>query len=226
MLSRRDAVDIAAGILPKYRTELDRLDRIDRYLRNEHDGPYMPRSTSTEYKLLAKRARTNLLPLVVNGAAQALYVEGYRRPDGAAPAGAWQWWQANGLDARQSAIHRAALAYGTAYVIVTSGADDLGAQMPVIRGVFPRRMLAVYQDETADDWSVFALRVDPQQAGTDRRLMLRLYDDTAVHFLSVDTSGDRPEYIDTRTHDIGLRPVVRFADVPDLEAGRRARSSR
>jgi hypothetical protein len=217
LLNQRDAVDTAARILPMYRAELDRLDKIDRYLSNEHDGPYMPRSASTEYKLLAKRARTNLLPLVVNGVAQALYVEGYRRSDGGDQAQAWQWWQANGLDARQSAIHRAALSYGTAYVTVTAGVDDLGARLPVIRGVSPRRMFAVYDDVTADDWPQFALRVDPSQVGSDRRLLLRLYDDTAVYFLSVDASGDRPEYIETRRHDIGLCPVVAFRDVPDLE---------
>ncbi len=99
----------------------------------------MPRSASKEYKLLAQRSRTNLVPLVVNGVAQALYVEGYRRSDGAGPAGAWQWWQANGLDARQSAIHRAALSYGTAFATITPGIDDLGLAMPQVRGVSPRR---------------------------------------------------------------------------------------
>lgn len=156
------------------------------------------------------------MPLVVNGVAQALYVEGYRRSDATTPAGGWQWWQANGLDARQSAIHRAALSYGTAYVTVTPGIDDLGTAMPQVRGVSPRRMLAVYDDD-ADDWPVWALRVDPSQVGNDKRWLLRLYDDTAVYFLSVDPHGDRPEYIETRTHDVGLCPVVAFRDVPDLE---------
>ena len=192
------------------------MERVDRYLRNKPDGPYTPRSASNEYRLLAKRARTNLLPLVVNGVAQALYVEGYRRSDGGDQASAWQWWQANGLDARQSAIHRAALAYGSAYVTVTAGVDDLGATTPVIRGVSPRRMFAVYDDITADDWPVYALRVDPDDAG-DRRSLMRLYDDEAVYFLSLDDGADRPAYIETRTHNVGVCPVVRFADVPDLE---------
>lgn len=216
MLTKADAVEVAGRVLPVYRGEQDRLNRIDRYLLGEHDGPYMPRSATTEYKLLAERCRTNLLRLVVNGVAQALYVDGYRSSTSADPAGSWQWWQANGLDARQSAIHRAALSYGTAYVTVTPGVDDLGAAMPRIRGVSPRRMLAVYDDE-ADDWPVYALQVTPSTVGSDKRWLLRLYDDQAVYFLSVDQFGDRPEYIETREHNVGLCPVVAFRDVPDLE---------
>jgi hypothetical protein len=71
---------------------------IDRYLLGEYDGAYMPKAATTEHKLLSERSRTNLLPLVVNGVAQALYVEGYRRSDTAAPARAWQWWQHNDPD--------------------------------------------------------------------------------------------------------------------------------
>jgi hypothetical protein len=217
VLNQPDAIDVAARILPRFRAEADRLDRVDRYLRNEPDGPYTPRSASNEYKLLAKRSRTNLLPLVINGVAQALYVEGYRRSDGGDQAPAWQWWQANGLDARQSAIHRAALAYGSAYVTVTAGVDDLGVSLPVIRGVSPRRMIAVYDDITGDDWPVYVLRVDPAEV-SDRRSLVRLYDDEAVYFLSLDDGAERPDYVETRPHNLGVCPVVRFADVPDLEA--------
>jgi len=76
-------------------------------------------------------------------------------------------------------------------------------------------MIAVYDDETADEWRVFALRVDPTEVNGDKRRALRLYDDTTVYFLSVDAGGDRPEHLDTRSHEIGLCPVVRLADLPD-----------
>jgi len=99
VLSQSDAIDTVARILPRFRCEQTRLDRIDRYLRNEPDGPYTPRSASHEYRLLAKRARTNLLPLVVNGGRAGVVLEDYRRSDGGDSATAWRWWQANGLDA-------------------------------------------------------------------------------------------------------------------------------
>jgi hypothetical protein len=166
--------------------------------------------------LLAERSKTNLLPLVVNGVAQALSVEGYRNSVDGRPSSAWRWWQANGLDARQSAIHRAALTYGMAYVTVLPGADAFGTSMPVVRGVSPRRMFAVF-DEDADDWPVYALRVEPSEVGNDKRLALRLYDDTSVYYLSASTTGDGIEYIETRTHGVGLTPVVAFRNVPDLE---------
>jgi hypothetical protein len=88
--------------------------------------------------------------------------------------------------------------------------------MPVIRGVSPRRMFAVYADITGDDWPVFALRVDPDDTG-DGRSLVRLYDDQAVYYLSLDDGADRPDYIETRTHGLGVCPVVRFAYLPDLE---------
>lgn len=214
-MSKSDAVEAAVEILPAYRAERDRLDKVDKYMRGEHAGPYMPRTAGTEYKLLAQRSITNLMPLVVNGVAQALRVDGYRRSDTGATAPAWRWWQANRLDGRQSAIHRATTTYGTAYVTVLIGEDDTGARMPVIRGVSPRRMMAVYGD--ADDWPLYALRVEPSTAGGDKRWALRLYDDQAVYYLSSSTSGDGVEYIDTRPHGLGVCPVVAFRDVPDLE---------
>lgn len=66
-LSQSDAAAIARSILSRFRSERACLDRIDRYLRGDHDGPYMPKTATTEYKLLAERLRTNLLPQVVNG---------------------------------------------------------------------------------------------------------------------------------------------------------------
>ena len=42
----------------------------------------MPELADNEYKLLAKRAISNWLPLLVDTPAQALYVDGFRRGDG------------------------------------------------------------------------------------------------------------------------------------------------
>ncbi|WP_018348217.1 phage portal protein [Longispora albida] len=214
MLTPAAAVSAAADILPAYRAESDRLDRIDRYMKGDHPGPYTPRSASREYKLLAERSITNLLPLVVSGVAQALYVTSYTLRDGK-PGRGWQHWQSNRMDARQTAIHRAALTYGTAYVTVLPGIDPLTkTPMPVIRGVSPRRMIAAWDDPAGDDWPAMALRVDPIRDG---RWNLRLYDATHIYYLTCAKGGDGITYVRSDEHGAGVCPVVAFRALPDLE---------
>lgn len=215
VLSQSDAVDATVGILPAFKSERDRLDKVDAYIRGEHAGPYVPRNATREYKLLAERSVTNLIPLVINGVVQALRVDGMRRSDTGATSPAWRWWQANRMDGRQSAIHRAAIGYGSSYITVLHGENGFRERMPVIRGHSPRRMIAVYDD--ADDWPMYALHVEPSTAGGDKRWALRLYDDAAVYYLSSDVGGDHVEYIEHRPHGIGVCPVIAFRDVPDLE---------
>ncbi|MBG6140676.1 phage portal protein [Longispora fulva] len=206
-------VELAAELLPRFRTERQRLDRIDKYMRGQHAGPYTPKSASKEYKLLAERARTNLLPLVVSGVAQALYVSNFQRSDGT-PGRGWAHWQANRMDARQTAIHRAALTYGTAYVLVLPGVDPLTkVSMPVIRGVSPRRMIAAWDDPADDDWPRYVLRVDPAPGGG---WALRLYDATHVYYLSADR-GDGITFVRAEWHGAGVCPVIAFRALPDLE---------
>ena len=177
----------------------------------------MPRSANPEYRTLVKRSRTPLLPLVVNSIAQALYIDGYRRADLADPVAAWQWWQANGMDARQSAITRAALGYGTSYVSVIPGTDPDGAAVPVIRGHSPRRAHALYED-AGDDWPTWFIRTDPTRVRGKSARVVRLYDDIHEHEFRTGTStGDRLEYVASTEHGAGVVPAVAFRVVPDLE---------
>jgi len=199
-----------------FMAERERLDRIDNWWRWSHDSPHQPRQATAEYQELSKRSQSPWLGLVVTSVAQALFVEGYRRaedPDNAEP---WGWWQANGMDARQIAVHRSALAYGLAYGTALPGLSDLGEPIPVMRGVSPRRMITFYTDPAEDDWPAFALRADPAKVAGTSGWFVRLYDDEAVYRLNADASG-RLTWIDFETHDIGVCPVVRFANSLDLE---------
>ena len=212
------APDIVAELLTELRAETERLDRIDRYVRGDHDGPYMPRTASREYRLLATRAVTNLIPLIAGSIAQALYVDGYRHSDGST-ASAWRWWQANGLDARQSGVHRAMLTYGLAYVTVLPGdaLDDVAGRAPVIRGVSPRRMHARYDDPAEDEWPVEAVRAERVTLDGAPRLKVRYYDDQAVTEFHADTDGANLVEVETVEHGAGVCPVIAFRDLPDLE---------
>jgi hypothetical protein len=207
---------ITKTLMPKFVAERDRLNRIDRWYRWEHDQPHRPRQATQEYRELVQRCETPWLGLVVTAAAQGLFVEGYRRAKDPDNAGGWAYWQANRMDGRQMGIHRAALAYGISYATALPGEDPLtGDPMPVIRGRSPRRMMAFYEDPAVDEWPEYALQVDPLGAS---KWSVRLYDDLQIHKFTCDAGGGALEHLDTVDHDVGICPVVRYSNMLDLEA--------
>lgn len=215
MLSQSDVRELVHdSLFPAFRSERERLDRIDLWYRWQHENPRIPSTATQEMKRLLELAKTPWLGLVVTSVAQSLYVDGYRSPDMPENGQPWRTWQANDLDARQIAVHRAALAYGQAFATCLPGQNDQGEPISAIRGVSPRKMLAFYADPAEDDWPLFALRGDA--AGKDK-WALRVYDEEAVYYLSCDADGDRVEFIDRREHGAGVCPVVRFANMLDLD---------
>lgn len=218
-LKKNDAIEVVKDQLwAPFKAERDRLDKIDKWYRWDHDKPHAPRHATKEYKTLSERAQTPWLGLVVTSVAQAMYVEGYRRQGEADNAVPWRWWQANGFDGRQIALHRAMLAYGHAYTTVLPGRDSLsGERMPVIRGVSPRRMITFYNEPEYDDWPRYALRADPAKVKGSKGWALRLYDDESVHYLNCDSGGNQVTWMEMRDHGIGVCPVVRYANMMDLE---------
>lgn len=217
--SATDVVEMIRKTLwPAYAAEKERLDRIDRWYRWDHDNPHQPRQSTREYKELQSRAQTPWLRLVVTSVAQALFVDGYRRADDPENAEAWTTWQTNNLDARQIAVHKAALAYGLSYVTVLPGKDPLtSTPTPVMRGVSPRRMITFYLDPAEDDWPAFALRVEPAKVDSKLGFALRFYDEQDVHYLQADAEMRKLDHVEAREHGLNVCPVVRFANDLDLE---------
>lgn len=211
-MDRSSALDLAERIVPAWRSERERLDRIDGYMRGQHDRPYRPSDAGGEHRRLEERSVSNWLPLVVKAVGQALFVEGYRSTEDVGNAKPWATWQANGLDARQGQLHRSALTFGMAYAVVLPG-DPL----PVIRGVSARKMLALYADQAGDDWPLYAVQVETSTVEGESKLMVRVYTETEVHFLSTDPSGSNPTWIESRKHNLGVVPVVRFPCELDLD---------
>jgi len=211
---------LEADLLPTLASEKARLDRLDRWHRFDHDKPYVPAGTPTaEYIELGARAQAPWGSLVVTTVAQRLFVEGYRGVEDETDGLAWSWWQRNRMDSRQSSIHRAALAYGQAFTVVTPGVDlATGEPGPVIRGVSPRRMVALYDDQVMDDWPVVALRISPFLGGT----RAKVYTDTGVYTYSI-PNGEYSTDLSTTAlvlaeeHGLGVCPVVRYENMGDLE---------
>jgi hypothetical protein len=215
----QNAVDAAWNIINGPRTfERTRLDNIKSALRSNVKDPTVeiPDKAPPIMRKLAVKSRTNVLPLVLDVFSQVMRVDGYRsasNPDTDAPP--WQTWQANRLMSRQVGVHRTALAYGAAYVIVTPGDPR-----PKLQGVSPRRMTAVYEDPVNDDYPMMALYVDGP--------MVRLYDETSVYYIGIENVAPRSglvpdwwytetplsgyKFIERRDHNLGVCPVVRFRD--------------
>ncbi|HET6916602.1 MAG TPA: phage portal protein [Acidimicrobiales bacterium] len=172
----------------------------------------MPNDAPQVMKNLAWKSRTNFLPAILDVFSQLIKADGYLEANGK-PSRAWKYWQQNGMDARQTGINRSALQYGAAYATVLPG--DTG---PAIHGYSPRRMTAVYQDPTIDDWPFLALDVQGP--------MLRLFDEECVYYIGSEKypisglgaammpvpDGTSWTYIERRTHGFPFCPVVRFRD--------------
>jgi hypothetical protein len=213
MLSDDKAI-AQARLLKGYQdAERRQLDVIRRYWKGRQKLPaVIPTSSPAVVKTMARIARVNFTPIIVDSLSQSLFVDGFRgKSNDAENADVWRIWQANKLDARQTGIHRAALAYGTAYAVVTPGEP-----VAVIRGVSPRHMTAMYGEDP--DWPIFAL--ERFGKGT-----WRLYDETAVYFLASGKNDDgKFEFIEAREHGaiaggVPVTPVVRYIDEDDLDDG-------
>ena len=195
------------------RSELDKLDKVRRYWKGKQDLPQVvPTGAPNEVKVMAKMARVNVCDLIVESLTQSLFVEGLRVGRADENLEPWGVWQRNRFDRRQTGVHRAALAYGTSYAVVTPGDSA-----PVIRGASPRGLTTLYGEDP--DWPMWALEKWGSVKGPsgDTTSTWRMYDDEVVYFLQ----GSHGSFKYTGTsepHRFGVCPVVRFVDADDLDA--------
>ncbi|UDL14609.1 portal protein [Arthrobacter phage KeAlii] len=208
---------LAARLHDELITDLDRNGRlglVKRYLDGDHDMPYMPRGAKAEYSHLAKQSITNWTPLLSDTYAKGLFVDGYRPANAAENAAPWGYWQANGLDARQSIAHRGALDYGAAYTLVLPGTVQT-RRIPLIKPLSPLRSAAWYQDED-DEWPEIGLRLKGQTF--DGTKLMEIYDRTTVYTFARPKDSENWRLSKTEEHGLGYTPFVRFRDRLDAEA--------
>jgi hypothetical protein len=191
-----------------------RLGKPRRYLSGDHDLPYMPKGARAEYKHLGRRAITNWTPLISDTYAKGLFVDGYRESRASDNAEPWSYWQANGLDARQTVAHRGALEYGASYTLVLPG-TLASRRVPTIRPLSPLRTAAWYQDEDDEYPELFLRRRGVTSDGT--RLIELMDRNEVVTFAQL---KDSDKWIESARdeHGLGVTPVVRFRDRIDGEA--------
>lgn len=209
-----DPYALAKQLLGILEADADRLQRIDRYARGEHDDPYMPESADAEYKLLAKRSVSNWIPLLVNTPVQALYVDSVRRSGTDAAAAEWQHWQRSRLDERQVAVHRGAVTYGHAFVVTERDARGEWRS----RGLSALRTAAVFTDPANDIAPVAALHV-VRWPGVDGAGLGYLWTERIKYEVRIPALWDRDKLRVRRLGPHGLPecPVTRFAAYVDLD---------
>lgn len=234
----RDAVKECMRTLDR---DLPLLEKIDRYLRGEHDEPYIPDSADAEYKLLTKRCVTNLMPFAVSTSAQTLYVDGFRRGRGVGETGSsavrsratdgkedtvemieqpeWLHWQKSRLDARQAAVYRGALTFGHSFVVTEKkpNGDILS------RGLSAMRTVALYDDPANDDAPRYAFSVTRWPSGSDDKREpgeALLWDAKRVYTVKFKSLSDQEKGVTIdagRVHGADECPVTRFHAGVDLE---------
>ncbi|AYN57723.1 portal protein [Arthrobacter phage DrManhattan] len=191
-----------------------RLGLVRRYLSGDHDMPYMPRGAKQEYKHLAERSITNWTPLLSDTYAKGLFVDGYRPARAADNAAAWGYWQANGLDARQSIAHRGALEYGASYTLILPGTLQT-RRVPLIRPLSPLRSGAWYQDDDAEFPEIGYRRLGTTMDGAR---LIEVFDKTSVYTFAKPKDSDKWRLSRVDDHNLGYTPFVRFRDRLDGEA--------
>lgn len=221
-LSEEQAPDTAKRLLALRAEEQPRLSKVAAYVRGRQDSVYVPKGARQEYRWLIRRAKVNILPLVVTVVAQSLFVDGYRPERTDRNAKAWTYWQANRMDGRQHGLHRATLKYGVAYNLVLPG-SLAGQSMPVITPKSPRRLTAFYGDPVEDEWPLYAVEVKTEnRADGKSRQVVYLYDDQSRFRLAGDGKPGGRLVLDdaddaVAEHGLGVCPVVRYLNGDDLD---------
>lgn len=208
-----DIVKKAKSLYEALQTERGRLENIDKWYRGVQEIPQV-RQAEPEMDKLLELSRTPWLSIVVNTIAQALFVDGFKSPNGDTVQSAWLTWLANGMPSRQFALYKAALGYGYSYVHVRAGVRN-GKPMSVMQGVSPKRGFAVYRDPAFDLFPVYAIKVVPLNDGGDA--LITLLDDVYEHELKV-TRG-KWALLSSTPHGAGCVPFVRYAPMLDLDGG-------
>lgn len=209
---------LAVDLLTIIYNDRDRLDRIDSYLLGIQDDPYMPSSADAEYRLLATRAVSNWMPLLVGTPAQALYVDSFRPSrklaDGTeSDSPEWKHWQESRLDSKQTVVHRGALAYGHSFTLTERAKGKVRT-----KGLSPLRTAALYEDAANDIAPYAALTVTREPA--DKVFgKARLWDGNREYQVTFKSYVDKAEVtVDKgKVHGNTECPVTRFAASVDLE---------
>lgn len=218
-MSRTDAEirKVFERLSSQLRRQYGACERVDSWLRPElASGFDLPPKATREHHVLRELSCTPWLLLVVSNVVQAMYVDGIEGENGPS-AEAWRIWASNNMAAQQVSNHRAMIAYGHSYGVVTHSEHH---KLPRIRFVSPRVMAVEYDDLGAEVYPAAALEYVATEDHVTRYLLrfpgweYTIEQDGEMHG-NWNTNGFRV----VGRHSTGMEfvPVVRFANQLDLD---------
>lgn len=225
-MNKRAVEEMAEEHWPTFSEQSSLAEKLDRWLEVKNEDPLIPRERATaEFRALQEVAKTPWARLIITEVAQSLYVDGYRHGNDADNSPIWdKIWQPNGNDARQIAVHRAALSHGLSYVSVLPGVAPLGGEaMSITRGISARKGMALFRDDPLDpedEWPLSFMHVDDVRVSAVNGMVkrIRLIDEEYIYTVDYDPDDTgRFTFVDQQRHGTGVVPVIRFANMLDLE---------
>ena len=216
VLSNDQVQAVVAGLRATLDTQRREAAAVDSWIRpDSQTGFNVPAKAGTEHRQLANLARTPWLGLVVTNVAQAMYVDNVVTDSGEDP-DLWRVWLDNGMAAHQIANHRGMVAYGQTFGVVTP-ALFRGVDTARLRCLSPKRMAVLWEDAATDVFPIYALEAMSTRVDNAR---FKLYDNHHVYHVvatGVGTGGYTVTAVEV--HGVGVTPVVRFANMLDLDGG-------
>lgn len=195
-------------LFPAFDHERYRIRRLEAW-GNGRQPEVRPLKRNTERAVLQRLARTPWIPLMVSTFAQQMVVDGYRREGDLENQEAWKTWEFNDMKSQQLSLNRATMVAGYSYLRVTDGIGPDGESMAVMRGVSPARCFALYSDPYGDEYPEYVL--EKRFDGTYRWW----FNGEGYHSLAFD--GSKFKLLESKTHDYGVNPFVRYVNQIDLE---------
>lgn len=172
-------------------------------------GFHVPRHASNEHRALADLARSPWLKLVVDNVAQSLSVRDIVRGDGGHDDDLWRLWLSNSGPRMQVPNHRTVISESVAYGVVSAAAPYAR-----IRFVSMSRMAADYTDP-ADPYAAVALEFI--RAEGKSKIWHLHYPGKTFDVRTPENSDDSPRFHSVENTGLDVTPVVRFANMIDLE---------
>lgn len=205
--------------------------RLDCYNRGIQDDPWMPDNADAEYRLLAERSKTNIVPFLISTPAQALYIDQFRRgvesretatsDDLSASQPEWDHWEYSNLGSRQHAIYRGALNFGHAFSLTEF--EKRGKKRLKTRGLSPLRTSALFEDPANDIVPLHSFTVTKWPSSTADGKPVpgkgTAWDETNEYEVTFKELGDHTGVTvkKVRAHGATENPVTRFSCYVDLE---------
>lgn len=197
------------GKLARQNTEAD---CVDSWLRPSLEvGFDLPHNAKPEHKSLSRLSRTPWLKLVVDNVVQTMFVDNIYSGDGPAT-DLWRIWRANKMHSRQIANHRAFVAYGHSYALVTQ--NILDPATPLVRLLSPRSMAVEFDD-------VGGFSHYPSAAlyrfSRNQKIRYALFVPGEMYEIEASTNSDKIRVADYTPLDVDYVPVAPFANQVDLD---------